>query len=58
MVWVEAKNFLGWACSACAWQFHPSHIPTGNTLAEIKLQYEQERDKAFESHACPGHPKP
>jgi hypothetical protein len=57
MVWVERKRFVGWACSECAWEFNPSDIPAGNTLAEIKLNYERERDKKFESHVCAEHPR-
>ena len=56
MVWVQRERFTGWACSQCAWQFTPSDIPTGNTLAEIKEKYEQERDKDFASHVCAKHP--
>ena len=57
MVWVQRKRFTGWACSECAWEFNPSDIPAGNTLAEIKQNYERERDKEFESHVCAEHPK-
>jgi hypothetical protein len=57
LVRVQTKDFMGWACSACAWQFNPSGIPAGKTLAEIKLNFERERDKEFESHVCAEHPK-
>jgi hypothetical protein len=57
MVWVEREGFVGWACSGCAWQFTPSKIPTGNTIAEIKQSYERERDKEFASHICAKHPR-
>jgi len=57
LVWVQRKRFTGWACSACAWEFNPSDIPPGNTIAEMKLIYERERDKAFESHDCAEHPR-
>ena len=56
MVWVERGSFVGWACSQCAWEFTPSKIPTGNTIAEIKQNYERERDKEFASHVCAKHP--
>jgi hypothetical protein len=56
MVWLKTKSFTGWACSQCAWEFSPSEIPAGNTLAEIKQNYERERDKEFESHVCAEHP--
>jgi len=57
LVWVQTKDFMGWSCSECVWKFKPSGIPAGNTLAEIKLNFERERDKEFESHACAKHPK-
>jgi hypothetical protein len=57
MVWVQREHFMGWACSECAWEFNPSRIPAGNTLAEIKQQYERERDKEFASHVCAEHRK-
>ena len=56
MVWVQRKRVVGWACSECAWEFNPSEIPAGNTLAEIKLKYERERDRKFESHVCAEYP--
>jgi hypothetical protein len=57
MVWVQRERFMGWACPECAWEFNPSGIPTGNTLAEIKQQYENMRDKEFQSHVCAEYPK-
>jgi hypothetical protein len=57
LVWVKGQNVEGWACSHCAWEFNPSGIPPGKTLAEIKQKYELERDKEFESHVCAEHPK-
>jgi hypothetical protein len=55
IVWVKRENFVGWACSQCAWEFTPSKIPAGNTIAEIKQSYERERDKEFASHVCAKH---
>ena len=55
IVWVKTENFVGWACSQCAWEFTPSKIPAGNTIAEIKQSYERERDKEFASHVCAKH---
>ena len=57
MVWVQKERFMGWACSECAWEFNPTRIPSGDTLAEIKYKYERQRDKEFESHVCAEHPK-
>jgi len=56
MVWVQRERFTGWACSQCAWEFTPSGVPVGNTLAEIKQIYERERDKEFASHVCAKYP--
>ena len=57
LVWVEEQRSTGWACSGCAWQFNPSTFPAGNTLGEIKQNYEWQRDKDFESHVGVEHPK-
>jgi hypothetical protein len=57
LVWVQRERFMGWACSECAWKFDLLGMPAGNTLAEIKKNYERERDKEFESHVCAEHPK-
>ena len=56
IVWIEKEDFRGWAVSECAWKFNPASIPAGNTLAEIKYNFERERDKEFESHVCAKHP--
>src|ERR1700730_7103508 len=60
IVWIEKKDFRGWACSQCKWKFNPAGIPAGiparNTLAEIKQNYERHRDAEFESHVCAKHP--
>ncbi len=52
MVWVEKAGFGVWACSACGWEFNPSLVPAGNTIAEIKQKYERQRDGEFGSHLC------
>jgi hypothetical protein len=54
MVWVQRKRFMGWACSQCAWEFNPSGFPTGNSIGEMKQNYERQRDMEFESHVCAG----
>jgi hypothetical protein len=56
MVRVEKEDFRGWACSECAWKFKPSGVPTGNTIDEMKQEYERQRDKEFASHLCREHP--
>jgi hypothetical protein len=57
MVWVEKGGFRGWACSVCAWNFNPSGMPMGNTVAEMKEKYERQRDEEFRSHLCAKPPK-
>ena len=56
LVWIERKGFWGWGCSGCAWVFNPSGILTGNSLDEMKRNYEQQRDKDFAAHLCTEHP--
>jgi hypothetical protein len=57
LVWVERPNFLGWACSECAWVFNPSRPLVGNSIEEMKTKFGEERDKEFASHSCAEHPR-
>ena len=57
LVWVERQNFQGWACTECAWQFNPLGPLVGQTIEEMKMHYEQQRDKEFTSHVCAEHPR-
>jgi hypothetical protein len=52
LVWIEEQHFQGWGCSECAWVFNPSGAPTGNSLDEMKENYERQRDKDFAAHVC------
>ena len=52
LVWIEELHFQGWGCSECAWVFNPSGAPMGNTLDEMKENYERRRDKDFAAHVC------
>jgi hypothetical protein len=56
LVWIERQGFLGWGCSECAWVFNPSGIATGNSLDEMKRNYEQRRDRDFAAHLYAEHP--
>jgi hypothetical protein len=58
LVWIEEQGFQGWGCSECAWGFSPSGAPTGESLEEMKENYEQRRDKDFAAHVCSENPKP
>jgi hypothetical protein len=57
LVWIEEQRFLGWGCSECAWVFIPLGSPTGNSLDEMKENYERRRDKDFAAHVCAENPK-
>jgi hypothetical protein len=57
LVWVKKENFQGWACSECAWAFNPLGPLVGRTIDEMKMQYEQQRDKEFTAHFCAEYPR-
>jgi hypothetical protein len=50
MVWVA--HIHSWGCSDCAWVFLRSGPPRGNTIDEMKQNFEAKRDKEFKSHVC------
>jgi hypothetical protein len=56
-VWLTRLNFGVWTCSECAWVFNPLGPPIGDSLEEMQVHYEQQRDKEFASHICAEHPK-
>ena len=55
LVWIERRNFQGWACSECAWAFNPLGPLVGESLDDMKMHYEQQRDEEFKSHLCAEH---
>jgi hypothetical protein len=57
LVWVESQNFQGWACSECAWAFKPLGPLVGQSIDEMKMHYERQRDSEFTSHVCAQHPR-
>lgn len=57
LVWVKRQHFEGWACAGCAWVFKASGPIRGDSIEEMKMQYELQRDKEFASHACGAHPR-
>ncbi len=57
MIWVKSALFEGWACSECAWIFNPSGPPVGDSLDEMKQDFERQRDKDFASHVCAQRPR-
>jgi hypothetical protein len=52
LVRVEGQNFKGWGCSDCAWRFSPSGPPVGESLDEMKRNFEVQLAEEFASHAC------
>jgi hypothetical protein len=57
LVWVERQNFQGWACTECAWVFNGLGPLVGQSIDEMKMNYEKQRDKEFASHVCVEHPR-
>jgi len=57
MIWVKSPRSERWACSECAWAFNPSGPPVGNSLDEMKQNFERQRDKEFAAHVCAQHPR-
>jgi hypothetical protein len=57
MVWAEKERFRGWVCSECRWEFNPSGMPAGNSIHEMKQNYERERDREFAAHLCAERPR-
>jgi rubredoxin len=57
LVWVETPNFQGWTCSHCSWVFRTSDAPAGDTIEEMKQNFERHRDQDFASHSCQEQPK-
>jgi hypothetical protein len=57
LVWAERQNFQGWACTRCTWAFNPIGPVVGESLDEMKMNYEQQREKEFTSHVCAAHPR-
>jgi len=57
LVWIVKQNFQGFGCSECDWVFQPSGALFGQSLDEMKRNYEAQRDKEFAAHLCAKHPK-
>jgi rubredoxin len=57
LVWAKSESRESWACSDCAWAFNPSGPPQGQSLEEMKQNFERQRDKEFASHVCSAHPR-
>jgi len=51
--WIKSQNLHGFGCcSECNWNFKPSGAFAGDSLDEMKREYEAQRDKEFAVHTC------
>jgi hypothetical protein len=57
LVLVETQGFKDWGCSECAWVFNPSGPPTGESLEDMKRNFQMQRSEEFASHDCAEHPR-
>jgi hypothetical protein len=57
MIWISSAERESWGCSECSWSFHPSGPPLGDSLDDMKKNYERQRDKEFDAHKCGEQPK-
>ena len=57
MVWTKTPRMEAWTCCACGWAFRPSGPPVGDSLEEMMLNYELQRDAEYASHVCAMCPK-
>jgi hypothetical protein len=45
MVWIEKEPFQAWACSVCEWKFYPSGSPKWESIAQMAVHFERQRDE-------------
>jgi hypothetical protein len=57
LTWVDRLTFKGWGCSECDWRFYPSGPPMGESLEEMKRNFEMQLSEEFASHGCAKHPR-
>jgi hypothetical protein len=55
LLWIEEQHFWGWSCSECAWLFRPLGPLVGESIDDMKVHYEKQRDNEFASHICAEH---
>jgi hypothetical protein len=53
LIWLQSASRESWGCSECGWSFQP----LGDSLDEMKQNYERQRDREFASHDCSRQPK-
>jgi len=56
LVWIAEPHFRGWGCSECAWVFSPVGPPVGESIDEMKANYERKRLRDYLAHLCDEHP--
>jgi hypothetical protein len=52
---MESPKFQGFGCSECNWRFDPSGVRFGDSLQQMKREYEAEREREFATHVCVEH---
>jgi rubredoxin len=57
LIWTDRQNFKGWGCTECDWVFNPSGPPIGESLEEMKRNFEMQLSEEFAAHACAKHPR-
>jgi len=57
LVSIEEHRFWGWGCSECEWVFRPLGPLVGQSIDEMKVRYEVQRDQEFASHVCAEYPR-
>ena len=57
LVWIQRPDFQGWGCTECAWVFSAEGPLVGESIDDMKMNYEQQRDQEFKSHVCAEHPR-
>jgi hypothetical protein len=50
--WVASQDFQGFGCSECNWRFKPLGALVGDSLDEMKRNYETQCREEFAAHAC------
>jgi len=50
--WIKDGDFQGFGCCECNWKFKPLGAPTGDSLDDMKRNYEAQCKKEFAAHAC------
>ena len=56
-IWIENRNFLGFAYFECNWIFKPSDTLGTESLDEMKRKFEAQLDKEFAAHVGAEAPK-